>query len=943
MKKSLMTLAALALTAGAWAESYENTFPATPEGNGEYTEDLTQKNFKFYDNTELTTDNVVSTVFPEITPNTQWNMGENYMSNLDSKYDDGVVCYFAGGLIAAGTPPTRSANITNFEKGISIYDMGGKIGKVLVLNGNKSKLADKLKSELGLDETPNLGTAGQNFGAVLGFNWIQNKALKDQTATNEQNGSVKIRFEVNIYRADDKDVITGISRYNNGNNSINGDPAIINSSKFRKYTNDSATGSEDLGTVVEGSWNPYRWMVYDLEFQREGGESLANCLSALKMQVPANALDEGAILIRSIEMYFCPNNIDGVTSTGKTAITWRDYTPEGEQTPPTIEVIEGTPAFEGNVFTLSFDEEISQNNECEEQVTVTPIVDGKNFTVNYEEKAIKVTLADYPVGKYTISVPKSFVNVGSNGVNKEISKIVRIKGEPVKFGDITPSDYHFNNAEKINWYDQMLTLPNINKESTNVYGDMGFDDYFDNGLWVNASAGQNEKQQTAFRNGWSLVDFGGKVGQVAMFSGKAAGLKEKLIEEAPALKDNWEKIAIDEEATNGFQLRLYMDPDNGPKPSEGYVHGKIVYNVYAKDASASNNVFLNLGMSSNFPAKASDDDYAFGYIESSKAGLDFSETCCYGEVSGVNSWMPEKWQVLEFDFIIPEASDKGVYAPLALRINPTASSAWNNYAIMIQDITFTGIEGSYTGTTPNFKQSTVEIKPGFTLVEKATVVAPEYALVGNEITDADFAGFDSNDDYNLWSNKDASIAETYYYNNAKNGVLDADAAKIVDGVITISAPADLADESHFGIVKINTGIEVTATDSYDFSCSVGTQTRAAEDAAVKLVLTTDGEDAVAGTARTAANGALHYANNTSHFADGKLVLEVHFGGNAGKDISLSNLTFKLNVDGDYSGVENIATENAPVEYYNLQGVKVANPEKGIYIKKQGDKTTKVVL
>ncbi len=38
-----------------------------------------------------------------------------------------------------------------------------------------------------------------------------------------------------------------------------------------------------------------------------------------------------------------------------------------------------------------------------------------------------------------------------------------------------------------------------------------------------------------------------------------------------------------------------------------------------------------------------------------------------------------------------------------------------------------------------------------------------------------------------------------------------------------------------------------------------------------------------------------------------------------------------------------ADTNAPVEYYNLQGVKVANPEKGIFIKKQGNKATKVVL
>ncbi len=43
------------------------------------------------------------------------------------------------------------------------------------------------------------------------------------------------------------------------------------------------------------------------------------------------------------------------------------------------------------------------------------------------------------------------------------------------------------------------------------------------------------------------------------------------------------------------------------------------------------------------------------------------------------------------------------------------------------------------------------------------------------------------------------------------------------------------------------------------------------------------------------------------------------------------------------GVENIEVdENAPVEYYNLQGVKVANPESGLYIRVQGNKATKVI-
>ena len=45
----------------------------------------------------------------------------------------------------------------------------------------------------------------------------------------------------------------------------------------------------------------------------------------------------------------------------------------------------------------------------------------------------------------------------------------------------------------------------------------------------------------------------------------------------------------------------------------------------------------------------------------------------------------------------------------------------------------------------------------------------------------------------------------------------------------------------------------------------------------------------------------------------------------------------------FSTVENtfIDSSATPVEYYNLQGVRVDNPEKGVYIKRQGGKTTKV--
>ena len=44
-----------------------------------------------------------------------------------------------------------------------------------------------------------------------------------------------------------------------------------------------------------------------------------------------------------------------------------------------------------------------------------------------------------------------------------------------------------------------------------------------------------------------------------------------------------------------------------------------------------------------------------------------------------------------------------------------------------------------------------------------------------------------------------------------------------------------------------------------------------------------------------------------------------------------------------SGIDVILADGDEVEYYNLQGVRVMNPSKGLYIKREGGKTSKVIL
>ena len=61
------------------------------------------------------------------------------------------------------------------------------------------------------------------------------------------------------------------------------------------------------------------------------------------------------------------------------------------------------------------------------------------------------------------------------------------------------------------------------------------------------------------------------------------------------------------------------------------------------------------------------------------------------------------------------------------------------------------------------------------------------------------------------------------------------------------------------------------------------------------------------------------------------------------EIATNNYIISILEDVSVGVEDTMVDANAPVEYYNLQGVKVANPENGIFIKKQGAKATKVVL
>ena len=65
--------------------------------------------------------------------------------------------------------------------------------------------------------------------------------------------------------------------------------------------------------------------------------------------------------------------------------------------------------------------------------------------------------------------------------------------------------------------------------------------------------------------------------------------------------------------------------------------------------------------------------------------------------------------------------------------------------------------------------------------------------------------------------------------------------------------------------------------------------------------------------------------------------------NASDSSDAISFTFKFNYTGE-NAIDGIEADNAAAEYYNLQGVKVANPDKGgMYIVRRGAKVSKEIV
>lgn len=146
------------------------------------------------------------------------------------------------------------------------------------------------------------------------------------------------------------------------------------------------------------------------------------------------------------------------------------------------------------------------------------------------------------------------------------------------------------------------------------------------------------------------------------------------------------------------------------------------------------------------------------------------------------------------------------------------------------------------------------------------------------------------------------------------------------------------------VCNINHGEEIPTDATLTFTSKEGTTllyrvnvTEPTANSAMRAPAATEGWDN---------NGTNTYSFDASELTAGtKVVVSTKALHSNGRIESAQTARAFTVGSGTVTGVENVeaAADNAPVEFFNLQGIRVANPENGIYIRRQGNTVEKVTI
>lgn len=277
------------------------------------------------------------------------------------------------------------------------------------------------------------------------------------------------------------------------------------------------------------------------------------------------------------------------------------------------------------------------------------------------------------------------------------------------------------------------------------------------------------------------------------------------------------------------------------------------------------------------------------------------------------------------------ASKKGVKVNEPVLLAVSAKDA-NNYYLPADDIQFEVEGGAYILEFPKFQVS--EVKGERTITAKSGNLTASVTVTAIASPEADnvLAGAKGTTDDNVMAGSvdnvtDDNLQSELVWNCSETDehylIYELEEGKYIEGI-------DLLFEGAYAT-------EFTITLSNNTPEELSTVATQATEATEDVVFTPQ------------SNNTQHYFYNDPTGTHKYVTLRTQKALNSGWGIKVRDLKLYATDDKPTTGVESIAIDNnltdstAPVEYYDLNGRRVANPSTGLYIRRQGNTVSKVVI
>ncbi len=239
----------------------------------------------------------------------------------------------------------------------------------------------------------------------------------------------------------------------------------------------------------------------------------------------------------------------------------------------------------------------------------------------------------------------------------------------------------------------------------------------------------------------------------------------------------------------------------------------------------------------------------------------------------------------------------------------------NLYLILPPHTPFPYIPSEDAFNSPKYRIANFS-KNSITLVQDLAGISWQY-IIAPKAEDTSFNGFKYDSEFNMWKSAEVTLQSTWFSPADWSGGLEPDVVEVSNEKIFVHTPAAMGNDQWQGQVHIGTNIQVSAAETYDFSCKIESK----NDSKVTVKVQMDGDDGVSFAGQDQiefdAGGSYYYFSDLQGF-DGILKIAFDFAGYPDTDFTITDIVFKKHSDDDGTVLPTLPDEpEKPVKWVDV--------------------------